>query len=421
MKKTTLALTVLVSLGLVACSSSETKYTTDTAAIASANVRANTAETKVADLTTLLATETANVNTLSAQLTEANSTVEYLTAQLAQVSQSSTNAVNSEALSTLQAELKSAQDNVATLTSSLSEATSKLQSLGTELSEANVSLTSAQNAQKTAEEALANAQITLAQAQMEAVQLGVKIANQNRAIAKAVSNETQNVIVRANSATSYHLANNTSEIYKALSSAENYAELVQKAKNAEDFYASCATSTNKEVVSYGCHKGIETGTVLKSYKMSYAGYGALRENYETNNEVGQPLNSFFTYVDVPTTDKSKVSGNYSGSASLSRNNTLAMNTYNVDLAVADEVIAGTVTNNGKEFLKFNEAQIVSDGASVTFAGQMLATNWDNAEGVWQGQFAGENAEQVVGTFETLNQDKSSGTVIQGAFGATRTE
>lgn len=211
-----------------------------------------------------------------------------------------------------------------------------------------------------------------------------------------------------------------SRIYKAMASEDAYKALVAEAKTKMDFPAACAARN-------GCGKTEAAGSVLASHKTSsYAGYAVLRDEYLEN----KPINSFFIYNEKPTTDKSQiVNATYKGKVSYSRQFLPNVNTNeNLVLNVTDMQISGKVTNTTgsgvvNDVITFNTANIDanSDGAmafngSVTFHAKRFG-NAENLSGSYKGEFAGDNAEHVIGTFESKGTDKASS--IQGAFSATK--
>lgn len=211
-----------------------------------------------------------------------------------------------------------------------------------------------------------------------------------------------------------------SRIYKAMSSEDAYKALVTDAKTKMDFPAACAARN-------GCGKTEAVGSVLASQKTSsYAGYAVLRDEYLDN----KPINAFFIYNEKPTTDKAQiVNATYKGKVSYSRQFLPNVNTNeNLVLNVTDMQISGKVTNTTgsgvvNDVITFNTANIDanSDGAmafngSVTFHAKRFG-NAENLSGSYKGEFAGDNAEHVIGTFESKGTDKASS--IQGAFSATK--
>lgn len=211
-----------------------------------------------------------------------------------------------------------------------------------------------------------------------------------------------------------------SRIYKAMASEDAYKALVAEAKTKMDFPAACAARN-------GCGKTEAAGSVLASQKTSsYAGYAVLRDEYLEN----KPINAFFIYNEKPTTDKAQiVNATYKGKVSYSRQFLPNVNTNeNLVLNVTDMQISGKVTNTTgsgvvNDVITFNTANIDanSDGAmafngSVTFHAKRFG-NAENLSGSYKGEFAGDNAEHVIGTFESKGTDKASS--IQGAFSATK--
>ncbi|MGX2957582.1 transferrin-binding protein-like solute binding protein, partial [Ursidibacter arcticus] len=170
---------------------------------------------------------------------------------------------------------------------------------------------------------------------------------------------------------------------------------------------------------------------------SYSGYAVIREE---SGLVDQPANAYVAVVTTPTTDKSLVvDATYKGNAVYSTKNGNAyagytVRGYNAELTlnVKNGVVSGDikstvgrqptiatfndadiqVANNGLVFegnAKFNTAAPLALTGAKDAAGQRL----ESIDGIYKGQFAGANAEEVVGTFETNSTEKDFS--VQGSF------
>ena len=192
-------------------------------------------------------------------------------------------------------------------------------------------------------------------------------------------------------------------------------KFIDEAKNKTNLTAGpCSVSTKSS-----CSNSNQPGTMIQSYTQSYAGYAVIREKLrnvdveETQEQASMPANSYIYYVDTPTTDKKQVvDATYKGMVSYSRKNTGAVTSNGaLTLNVKDDHINGNViTGVGtkqKEVMAFNNAEIKQTNGRVEFAGDVTfrASSFSNKDkkdfdGVYHGEFAGANAEQVVGVFES---------------------
>ncbi|MDG2954540.1 hypothetical protein P7M11_07360 [Bisgaard Taxon 10/6] len=190
--------------------------------------------------------------------------------------------------------------------------------------------------------------------------------------------------------------------------------------------------------------GKAKGTVLGSYAQAYSGYAVIREAYDGNadSNVGD-ANAYLALVDSNNLVKDKklvTDATYMGTASYTLNGNTAVRTDLLTMNVKDDAISGNVyrtTTNGKgvtstnTYVQFRTAGISVDDVSgvVGFNGKAFIdtsaksvvgtspkTTSDAANGTYQGVFAGPNAKEVVGTFETNSNIEKS---VRGAFAASK--
>lgn len=175
-------------------------------------------------------------------------------------------------------------------------------------------------------------------------------------------------------------------------------------------------------------RNVKTGDVVKAYRTSYANYAVVREAYAEDRKT--PTNSYIATVITPTTDKNAVvNATYKGQASWSSSNRHNIRTVaGLTLTVANNKISGEVkqdtpTGSGQypTLITFGSGDIaVTQNGAVGFNG--IATFSARAfgteqVGTYQGYFAGESAQEVIGTFQSNEQTADA--AAQGAFSATR--
>ncbi|MDG2941098.1 hypothetical protein [Exercitatus varius] len=190
--------------------------------------------------------------------------------------------------------------------------------------------------------------------------------------------------------------------------------------------------------------GKAKGTVLGSYAQAYSGYAVIREAYDGNadSNVGD-ANAYLALADSNNLVKDKklvTDATYTGTASYTLNGNTAVRTDLLTMNVKDDSISGNVyrtTTSGKgvtstkTYVQFRTAGISIDDVSgvVGFNGKAFIdtsaksvtgtspkTTSDTANGTYQGVFAGPNAKEVVGTFETNSNIEKS---VRGAFAASK--
>ncbi len=179
-----------------------------------------------------------------------------------------------------------------------------------------------------------------------------------------------------------------------------------------------------------CKNTAEKGAVVLSHKQSYSGYAVIRETY---GSATAPSNSYVALIDTPTTDrKTVVDATYKGQASYSNKfNPTVASRADFTLTVSGDSVSGIINNASTgtgvvyPLVTLKDGTINATTAGVTFSGEAdfaartfngSAKNPDLA-GTYRGAFAGANAEEVVGVFETNSTDKD--TSVQGAFAGTR--
>lgn len=177
---------------------------------------------------------------------------------------------------------------------------------------------------------------------------------------------------------------------------------------------------------------------------SYSGYAVIREAYPETRD-NDPVNSYVAVVKSATpasVDKALfLDATYTGSATFSSRNANTVTGYTknsgdnvgITLNVKDEVVTGNIarlTGTKATLVTLNEAVIQQSSRGVTFQGDAVIHsssggmvlykdeqgNFADVAGIYQGQFAGEKAQEIVGTFESLTTEKERS--VQGAFLAT---
>lgn len=313
-----------------------------------------------------------------------------------------------------------------------------------ELSQAEKELTAAKASATKAEEeaATAKADAEKAKADAETAQKAADEANAKLAVIDAQEKADGNRI--ANSLNSRYFAGNVkSQTYQYLNDETKKAALLTAIENrsgsCDAKYAGTCTRDAKAATA----GSINEGDVLFTQNLSYAGYAVVREAYDADNVQSQPVNSYIAVVKTPTTDKAKVvDATYTGTATLTQKNVQTLvgapvgndKIATLTLNVKDGVVSGNVSRNtGKSaaYVTFNDTTIKAGDNGVVFEGSatfnsqtnVLTTqkdasgNWIDVNGSYRGAFAGANAEEVVGIFETDSTSKDVS--VQGAFSGTK--
>lgn len=186
-------------------------------------------------------------------------------------------------------------------------------------------------------------------------------------------------------------------------------------------------------------KSVESGSLLTTTTNAYAGYAVVRENYSDD----APINRYIAVAKTATTDNANVvDATYKGKAIMTTMNmpSVLENTnqntamYELTLNVKDSTVSGGITNTNEtiaakraelgqaaDIISFNNAEIkVTDDvvgfngtATFNYGHGFMPNATGDGKGTYQGVFAGEKAEGVVGTFKTDSTAKDSS--VQGAF------
>lgn len=186
-------------------------------------------------------------------------------------------------------------------------------------------------------------------------------------------------------------------------------------------------------------KTVESGSLLTTTANAYAGYAVVRENYSDD----APINRYIAVAKTATTDKANViDATYKGKAIMTTMNmpSVLENTnqntamYELTLNVKDSTVSGGIANTNEtiaakraelgqfaDIISFNNAEIkVTDDvvgfngtATFNYGHGFMPNATGDGKGTYQGVFAGEKAEGVVGTFKTDSTAKDSS--VQGAF------
>lgn len=403
-----------------------------------ANAAVAAAEAKASEAAA--ATVAAEVATKAAQ---AETAVAKAAAQAAQAEAENQKAAAEKAV----AEKATAEKELAAAKAELSQAEQELveakaatakaeEEAATAKAEAETAKAEAETAKTEAETAKAAAEA----AQQEADEANAKLA----AIAAQEKTDANRIANSLN--TRYFAGNASSQTYQYVNDETKKAELLTAIENRSgscDAKYTAACTRDAKAATAG---SINEGDVLFTQNLSYAGYAVVREAYDADNVQSQPVNSYIAVVKTPTTDKSKVvNATYTGTATLTQKNQQTMvgapnqndKIATLTLNVKDDVVSGDITRNtGKTpatYVTFNDTTIKAGDNGVVFEGNAtfnsqtnaLTTqkdasgNWIDVNGSYRGAFAGANAEEVVGTFETDNTSKEVS--IQGAFSGTKAE
>lgn len=169
----------------------------------------------------------------------------------------------------------------------------------------------------------------------------------------------------------------------------------------------------------------ETETVLAGYRQNYTTYAVIRGegNKNPNNHVieidpGKHTNTSYKE------QLAKLDATYTGKLSISYANTGTSDNspvYDADikLQLKDNAISGTATNDtyGISYV-FNNAPIAEKDNALKFSGTFMdkerKAGRPFSSGTYEGAFAGEKAEEVIGRLD----GKANSNSITGAFAAT---
>lgn len=337
-------------------------------------------------------------------------------AQEAQAKAEAAQKAAQEAQARAEAAQKAAQatQNSGADTKALAEAQAKAEEAK---KEAEAAQARAEAAKKEAEEAEAKAK----KAQEEAEAEREKLEQAKKLSAEEAEKRAKADKIANNLVSSYFVKDSTSQTSQILNDPAKKAVLTTaiqaKSGKCNNQWRNCNRPENSQ-----------TGDVIFTESLSYAGYAVVRENYDAVNKQVVPVYSYIAVVTTPTTDKKVVTdATYKGTAVYSLKNQPSFTGYtdkgyNLELTlnVKDSVVNGIIARTtGKKdtLITLNDASVQVGNNNVVFEGTAVFDKKIglNAEetGSYRGQFAGGNAEQVVGTFETDSTEKDKS--VQGAF------
>lgn len=193
---------------------------------------------------------------------------------------------------------------------------------------------------------------------------------------------------------------------------------------------------------------IANDTIIFTDKQSYSGYAVVRTGQITAGNP-EPINAYVAVAKTATTDKDAVvDATYKGNAAYTTGNLFSVigvdNTgstkgqYVATLNVKDQKISGGIENTNAaiatkraelnqdpNIITFKESQVEVRDDMVGFKGDaqfnygwgFMPNATGDGKGTYQGVFAGEKAEEVIGTFST--DDTSPKNSVQGAFMGTK--
>ncbi|WP_429946030.1 hypothetical protein V5G99_01160 [Bibersteinia trehalosi] len=425
MKKTVTntAIALLLSLGVAACGSRHKETIVSTTPNTSA-AELSIVKQQLADAQRALAT----AETAAAEAKEAQTTVEN-TLQAAQIEAETAKSTAAAA----QTQLAAAQQEIENLKARLANSSDS-----TEVEALKAALAAAEQKAAQAETELVSANSALEKANSELAatesQLANYVAKEKVAGDKIVSDLTAGGFA----------ADSTSYTYAYLNDEVKKAELAEVIANGTASCGSAASPVTGAAVA-GCLRLSNTaaGTILFTKENEYSAYAVVREAYDADSGVNTPKNSFIAMVKTPTTDKAQVLGatyrglaTYSQSAGLSGSSLVGENiaaaagklnvvTLNVD---QNGQISGEIWNktsakeeNHYRTVELKAADVLVSNSGVVFEGdaaineKMLKTGTP-LEGTYKGAFAGNEGQEVVGTFQTNSLETN---YVQGAFSATK--
>lgn len=224
---------------------------------------------------------------------------------------------------------------------------------------------------------------------------------------------------------------------------KSYLEQVMETKDINTKCTSATCNVNKDIAA---------GTILMNYRQSYTGFAVIRED-ETlwKNDDGDrvsSMNSYVYFTNSPVTDKALVTNaTYTGAMgeadSITDNTAVVlergyayapfMSNLGFTLNVTDGSVSGNIyyDKNQTTIVTLNSADVAvnSDGVvgfdgTANFHADALYINkqedgtYQDVSGTYNGIFAGANAEEVVGSFQTDKQEEAKNNV-QGIFIGTK--
>ena len=173
------------------------------------------------------------------------------------------------------------------------------------------------------------------------------------------------------------------------------------------------------------------GAVLLTQKASYAGFAVVREGTDRIVAQDRPVNSFISVVYTPTTDMAAVvDAQYTGNVAYTTHNSAKLDMGKLTLNVVGSTVNGVIQNDAhtQRLVTLENGNISASGNGVVFNGgavfhseglniperrNPLNNLYSDFYGTYKGSFAGANAENVVGTFESDSIGKDIS--VQGAF------
>lgn len=238
-------------------------------------------------------------------------------------------------------------------------------------------------------------------------------------------------------ATNYQLGTTTADKTQLINDLKNGSDLQRQADNEK-----------KNINTFiGVAAKLPAGTVLSTTQKSYGGYAIVREAFSETISADKPLNGFVVIAKNATTNKDAVvDATYKGSAALSTGNFMTILEknnagiphYELSLNVKNKAVSGEITNTTpgvlakreaakqpREIITLQNANIEVNDDIVGFSGNavfnygegFLPTADGNGRGTYKGIFAGDKAEEVVGSFTTDDLGKKNS--VQGAFVGVR--
>lgn len=480
MKKTTLntALILLLSLGVAACGSKHNETVlnsapnTTGAELAAVKKQLAEAEAALANATQNSSAQNddlqANITALQSQLSEAQNAQAQLqseleaattaaaqelatanenaNAQLTAVQSALTQAQAESAnlqknLTAAQAELAQAQQAVTDLKAQLAQAAADT-TLQTQLSEAQTKLSEAQTAVSVAEAKVSAAEAKVSAAEAKASDAEAQLAAQTNILSAYQAKEKVWAdSIAANLSAGGFGKQADSYTYAYLNNEAKKAELISAMENRSSV---CNQATTGAQAVSCTAADIDAGTVLFTQNNTHSGYAVVREAFDSSATLNTPKNSYVAIVKTPTSDKTQVLGaSYSGSATYTmasgRNGTTMVGenlisptaaqinavNFNVD---AEGKISGGIWNkvspkeeNHFQTVEFKQTDVLVGSNGTVFSGDALikakmTKNSEMISGSYQGAFAGNEGQELIGTFSS---DSTHSDYIHGAFSATK--
>ncbi len=421
----TLSLAILLSLGITACSSN-TKETNvsgvPNTAAATANATAKK-EAQEAQARAEAAEKAAQESKAKAEAAERAAQEAQAKAEAAQkAADSAKTGTDTKTIEEAQAQAEAAKKEAESAQAQAEAAKKEAEIAQAQVEVAKKDAESAQAQAEAAKKAAEEAEAKAKRAQEEAAAELAKLEAEKRSAEEREKRAKADKIAN-NLVSSYFIKDDTSQTAQILNDPIKKTALITTIQNK-----SGGCNQNWGINCYSYNRGVKTGDVIFTESSSYAGYAVVRENYDDTNKQAVPVNSYIAVVTTPTKDKTMVTdATYTGTATYTTKNQQNLVGYTnkgynaaLTLSVKDSVVSGMIARTtGKQdtLVTFNNATVQVGNDNVVFEGTAtfdpkigLSTE---QSGTYRGQFAGAQAEQVVGTFETDRSDKDSS--VQGAF------